>query len=263
MLFPPAPTLLHLLVVNATSAGPNFVHQSCLADNYYGTYGDQSLFMLGPDSHCDPSQLKLGVKQESIFVSVHPHHELLFVKKMEIEGAITDEYTLLDGLEHLLAHATGDDSATPGTQWPLIAGSPAYSLPYYAESSAILTISPHLLPHIGKALPPTQKAYALPRIPFPSRPVPEEARERIKRWAASVEYDDEIALIVEGLSTSELREDVRYLTGEDPESPILSRSSFSEGGRLAAEWILEQIEETGAECELKSFLVGFAPNVVW
>jgi len=55
--------------------------------------------------------------------------------------------------------------------------------------------------------------------------------------------------MVDGLSIAELREDVRYLTGEDPCSQILSRNPFSEGGRLAAEWILEQIEETCAECK--------------
>jgi len=78
-----------------------------------------------------------------------------------------------------------------------------------------------------------------------------------------VEHDPEIALLIGGLSISELGKDIRYLTGENPKSPILSRSSFSKGARLAAEWILEEIEETGAECELKSFLPGFAPNVVW
>jgi len=264
MLLPVAPALLNLLVVTANlDEFGKLVHQSCLADRYYGTHGDQSPFTLDPDFHCDPSELNLRLGRESSLIPVHPHHELLFVKKMEIEGAITDEDTLLGGLERLAAHTTGEAPATLGTQWPLIADAPMYTIPYYTESSAILTISPHLLPHIDKALPLSYKAYAIPRIPVPFRRVPEEARERIRRWTDSVEYDGTIAWIVEGLSVSQLRNDVRYLTGEDPDSPILSRSSFSEGARLAAEWILEQIEETGAECELKLFLVGFAPNVVW
>jgi len=264
MLLPAAPALLNLLVVNATlDRFNNLVHQSCLADRYYGTYGDQSLFMLDPDLRCDPSELKLRLGGESSLIPVHPNHELLFVKKMAIEGAIPDEDTLLGGLERLAAHTTGGAPATLGTQWPLIADAPMYTIPYYTESSAILAISPHLLPHIDEALPISCKAYALPRIPAPFRRVPEEAKERIRRWTDSVEYNGNIAWIVEGLSVSQLHNDVRYLTGEDHNSPILSRSSFSDGARLAAEWIFEQIEETGAECELKPFLVGFAPNVVW
>jgi len=42
----------------------------------------------------------------------------------------------------------------------------------------------------------------------------------------------------------------------------MSRHSFSSGSRVAAEWLKFRFEETGAKCELKSFLLGFAPNVV-
>ena len=219
--------------------------------------------MLDSESHCDFSEFNLGVRWESSQIQVHPHHELLFIKKMEIEDAITDEDTLLGGLELLVSYTADGAPGTLGTQRPFIADVPIYSIPYYTDSSVILTISPHLLSHIDKALPPSYKAYALPKIPIPFRRISDKARERIRHWADSVEYNDEIGWIVDGLSIAELRDDVRYLTGEDSNSPILSRSSFSEGGRLAAEWILEQIEETGAECELKLFLTSFAPNVVW
>ena len=261
MLLPTAPTLLNLLVVNATLDKFNFAHQSCFANNYYGTYGGQSLFMLDLDSRCDLSELKLGLGSRLSPITVHPYHELLFVEKMEVEGTIVDEYSLLDGLERLV---TADRTPTPlGAQQPLNPDAPLYTIPYHTESSAIITISPDLLPHIDKALPPSYKAYAFPNLPIPHRPVPEDAKERIVRWTDSIEHDPEIALITGDISTPELRDDIRYLTGENPESPILSRSSFSDGARLAAEWILEEIEETGAECELKSFLPGFAPNVVW
>ena len=263
MLLPTAPALLNLLIVNTTLDMFNSVHQSCLADRYYGTYDDQSLFILDSESHCDFSELNLDLRWESSLIPVHPHHELLFVKRIEIEDAITDEDTLLGGLERLVYYTADNAPAALGTQRPLIADAPIYSIPYHTDSSAILTISPRLLSHIDKVLPPSYNAYGLPKFPLPFRRISDEARERIRRWTDSVEYDGDIGWIVDGLSIAELREDVRYLTGEDPDSPILSRSSFSEGGRLAAEWILEQIEETGAECELKQFLTGFAPNVVW
>jgi len=257
------PAFFNLLVVNATLDKFNLAHQSCLTDNYYGTYGDQNLFMLGSDSNCDLSELELGTGSRLSPIALHPYHELLFVKKMEIESARSDEYSLLGGLERLVSHTAYDASTASGTQRPLNSGAPAYTITYHTETSTILTISPHLLAHVDKALPPSYKAYALPKIPLPLRPVPEEAKERLLRWTDSVEHDLEIALLVEGLSIREMREDIRYLTGENPKSPILSRSSFSEGARLAAEWILEEIEETGAECELESFFLGFSPNVVW
>lgn len=261
MLPPSAPVLLNLLVINATLETLTSVYQTCLADRYYGTYDDQSIFKIDPTFFYDPSELKLHWQASSILVQ--PHHELLFLKKMEIESVISDSHTLLDGLEHLAAHIADDTPIVSDVQLSFTKNAPVYSIPWHTDYSALLSISPHLLPHIDKALPPSYKAYALPKIPLPFRRVSDAAKRRIRRWTRSVKYDDEISLVVEGLSISQLRKDVRYLTGEDPDSPILSRSSFSEGGRLAAEWILEQIEETGAECELRRFLPGFSPNVIW
>ena len=263
MLLPTAPTLLNLFIINTTSESFGSVHQSCLADRYYGTYGDQSLFMVDPNFHCDLSELKLDLGSAPYSIFVPPHHELLFLKKMDIEDTISDGDTLLDGFDHLAAHIANDAPATPSSQWSLTKHAPVYSIPCHTGHSALLSISPHFLSSIDKALPSSYKAYALPNIPLPFRRVPEEAKGRLRHWTHSVKYDNEISWIVEGFSNSQLRNDVRYLTGEDPDSPILSRSSFSGGGRLAAEWILEQIEETGAECELKRFLPGFAPNVIW
>ena len=257
MLLPIVPTLLNLLIFNVTSDGFSLVHQSCLADQYHGTYGDQNLFMPDSEFHRD-FELNFGLRRKSGLIPVHPH---LFVKRMEIQDAISDEDTLLGGLGRLVSYTT-NDPATLGTQQPLTMDTPIYSIPYTC-SPDILRTSLLLLLHIIKTHPPSCKAYVLPKIPFPFHRVSDEARERIIRWTTSVQYEDDIGQIVDRLSIAELRKDVRYLTGEDPDSPILSRSSFSEGGRLAAEWILEQIEKTGAECELKQFLIGFAPNVVW
>lgn len=263
MLLPSAPALFNLFIVNATLERLSSVRQSCLADRFYGTYDDQSLFMVDSHSHCDPSELKLDLSSESNSIFVHPGHELLFLKKTDIEDPVSSEDTLLGILEHLGAHATTEPPTTPDEQLLLTENAPMYSIPYLKHHSALLSISPHLLPHFSKALPPSYKAYALPKLPLPFRRVPDEVKGRIRHWTHSMEYDDEISWVVGGLSISQLREDVRYLTGEDSNSPILSRNSFSEGGRLAAEWIFEQIEETGAECELKRFLPGFAPNVIW
>ena len=260
MLFPIVPILLNLLIVNATLDRFNLAHQSCPADQHHDTYGDQSLFVLDLESHRDFSELNFDLRRKSGLTSVHPHHEPPSAKRMEIKGAISNEDTLSGRLGRLVSYTT-DDPATFGTQQPLIMDALRYSILYRMCPSTILRTS--LLLHIDKALPPSCKAHVLPKIPLPFRRVSKEARERIRRWTDSVQYDDDIGRIVDGLSIAELREDVRYLTGEDPDSPILSRSSFSEGGRLAAEWILEQIGQAGAECELKQFLIGLSPNVIW
>lgn len=60
-----------------------------------------------------------------------------------------------------------------------------------------------------------------------------------------------------------MQRDIRYLTGEDKTSPIISRHSFTKGAMDAAKWIKDQIELSGATCKLSPFLIGFAPNVIW
>lgn len=77
-----------------------------------------------------------------------------------------------------------------------------------------------------------------------------------------VEYNPKIHKLVNSLSLDDFQEVVRYLSGENPESPIHSRHSFSSGAKLAAQWIADEIEKTGAKCNLHDFLVGFSPNVI-
>jgi len=67
---------------------------------------------------------------------------------------------------------------------------------------------------------------------------------------------------VDSISVPQMINDIRFLTGEDGVSGIMSRHSFAEGSRTAASWLKDRFEDTGATCELQPFLVGFAPNVV-
>jgi len=60
-----------------------------------------------------------------------------------------------------------------------------------------------------------------------------------------------------------MRNDIRYLTGEDENSGIISRHSFTQGAHDAAKWIKDRIQLSGAKCELREFRTGFAPNVIW
>jgi hypothetical protein len=100
-------------------------------------------------------------------------------------------------------------------------------------------------------------------MPYPFPSVPDHAKERVRDILNSLRFNPEVAKIVFNISIPQARNDIRFLTGEDLNSGIQSRHSFSRGSRIAAEWLKVRFEETGAECELQPFLLGFAPNVIW
>jgi hypothetical protein len=81
--------------------------------------------------------------------------------------------------------------------------------------------------------------------------------------SANIRFDPVVSSLVNSISLNQMRDDIRWLTGEDGKSGIISRHSFAEGSRVAATWLKERFEETGANCELKLFISGFAPNVAW
>ena len=131
------------------------------------------------------------------------------------------------------------------------------------EQSALIHMDEEAAQTVDLRLPPFWKSMLLPKYPIPLLPVPSKAIKRVQHLLDGVKYNSEIAHLVDTLSTKQMKKDIEYLTGEDPNSPIVSRHSFSEGIRIAADWIKDRFEETGATCELKPFLTGFGPNVIW
>ncbi|KAI0085531.1 Zn-dependent exopeptidase [Irpex rosettiformis] len=130
------------------------------------------------------------------------------------------------------------------------------------ERSALVRMEQGSAQAVDLRLPPFWKSVLLPQHPMPLVPVPSKAIKRVQRLLDGIKYDAEIGHLVNTLSTGQMKKDIEFLTGEDPNSPIVSRHSFSEGVRIAANWIKERVEETGATCELKPFLTGFGPNVI-
>ncbi|KAG1756937.1 putative aminopeptidase [Suillus occidentalis] len=59
--------------------------------------------------------------------------------------------------------------------------------------------------------------------------------------SANIRFDPVVSSLVNSISLNQMRDDIRWLTGEDGKSGIISRHSFAEGSRL--------------------FISGFAPNV--
>ncbi|KAF9346846.1 hypothetical protein BGX26_001640 [Mortierella sp. AD094] len=84
----------------------------------------------------------------------------------------------------------------------------------------------------------------------------------IERKLQSLKHRKSLQSLVDKVNIDRLRKDIIWLTGEDEESPIQSRFSVHPDVRLAADWIAEQIESTGANCEQRGFLPGFSPNII-
>jgi hypothetical protein len=242
-----------------------FANEGCLSDNYYGTYGDTSLFLLSPDSECFealPAAAPPGFIDSGSLSVLNANHQLMYIHKVPVQDNTDSLAQLTEALDRL--NAPHPDSGASDSQTSFGLGSRGkYSFLHYTGADAIISVPPHLVPHIDKALPRSFKAYVIPTEPLSITPVPDEAIHRVKIWLKNLESDKEIASIVSDISIPQMRNDIRYLTGEDLGSPILSRHSFSEGARIAASWLRDRIENTGARCELRQFLVGFAPNVIW
>lgn len=130
-------------------------------------------------------------------------------------------------------------------------------------SSMLLRVDHSLASSVDTFLPQYWRSMILPRHARPYIPVPEPAVGRVKEILSHVKFDPVVASLVNNISVAQMKSDIRYLTGEDPKSNILSRHSFSDGVRVAAKWLKERFEETGATCRLEPFLAGFGPNVIW
>ena len=121
----------------------------------------------------------------------------------------------------------------------------------------------NLLPNNLQRSLATHMFQPFPASPLPLIPVPPRAKERLREALATIRFNHIVAAIVNGMSVHYLQKDVRYLTGEDPASTLATRHSFSEDAPRAAAWLKAQFEALGAECDLKHFAEGYAPNVIW
>ena len=137
------------------------------------------------------------------------------------------------------------------------------SLIFHSDKAALLSLTHESMATLDTVLPRFWKYTPLPSSPVNYLPVQPPAVERVKRTLTKLKFDPNVARLVNGISMRQMRNDIRFLTGEDGQSGIVSRHSFAEGSRTAARWLKARFEETGATCQLKDFLDGFAPNVVW
>lgn len=131
------------------------------------------------------------------------------------------------------------------------------------SNSALVQMDRVSAASVDMHIPPLWRSMFLPFESFARIPVPTPAVERVQNILDHVKFNPDVAAVVNNISLAQMKNDIRFLTGEDDKSGIVSRHSFSEGSRVAAKWLKERFEQTGAECTLEPFLRGFAPNVIW
>ncbi|KAH8101292.1 hypothetical protein BXZ70DRAFT_935491 [Cristinia sonorae] len=140
---------------------------------------------------------------------------------------------------------------------------PRAEMMFSGTSYSLLAIHPSLRSIYDSLLPSNWRgSLILDAAASRMIPVPSSAVERVLDISTKVKFDPVIAALVNNISVPQMTNDIRFLTGEDGKSGIVSRHSFSSGIVVAAKWAKKRFEETGASCELVPFLTGFGPNVI-
>ncbi|KII84088.1 hypothetical protein PLICRDRAFT_95456 [Plicaturopsis crispa FD-325 SS-3] len=243
------------LLVTPFSPSLFAAEDSCLSKTFYGNYGGQAVFL--PDAVCfdaHSSQFASGS-----VVPLDGAQQLVWVQHKAVEQSLKDNAKDESNLDLLFDRLSAPPAADANQE---VFAPSEYEVLHRTETAALLSVSSAAARTIDTLLPRFWKSTLLPTSPVPFLPVPAPAVDRVKELLQTFKFDPVVASIVNNISVSQMRKDIRWLTGEDGVSGIVSRHSFSEGSRTAAAWLKDQFEETGAACELKPFLIGFAPNVV-
>jgi len=241
---------------------------SCFSGNFFGNYRDgESIVsvLTVPDATC------LG------FWGAHPksaHHSysqapqsgqpLVWLERAAVDNTLELEQQPGSMLENLFLSLQ-----TPNLYTQEVISSSEQEetakldIHYRTPTAALVSVSPEKARIIDTLLPPIWKSRLLPITPVDYVPVPETAVQIVKEILSRLKFDPLVASIVGNISIPQIQNDIRFLTGEDGKSGIISRHSFSTGALTAANWLKDRVEDTGATCRLVPFLVGFAPNVIW
>jgi len=236
---------------------PDIVSNKCLTQSYLGTYGTQSVF-IPPESCVDSFAPTADVPH----VHLHPDAQLVWLEQAVLEQRLMADHPFsLNTLKEYLGLPSDPHESTYGSHGKQQPFGPIQDyILHDTSTSALLALSPERIRELSLVLPYTWRIYVLPSAPI--LPVPEPAIARVRDILANLRFNPLVAKIVSNISVPQIQNDIRFLTGEDGKSGIESRHSFSTGAGVAAKWLKVRFEETGASCELRSFLPGFAPNVI-
>ncbi|RPD60843.1 Zn-dependent exopeptidase [Lentinus tigrinus ALCF2SS1-6] len=231
---------------------------SCLSQYYYGTHGQQNVFITDDDVCLSKAAQHLN---DGSFVQLTDDvQQLVWLQHQAVDDSIKPA-SFVDEFNAFFSRLSTPSQVTDGEQIVFNKQHPAKLL-HRTESSALISVDSETALTLDLHLPRFWKASPLPTSPVPFIPVPSKAVDRVRDILDGLKFDPTVASIVSNISVPQLRSDVRYLTGEHPSSEIISRHSFSKGVLIAADWLKDNFEAHGASCTLKPFLSGFAPNVI-
>ncbi|KAF8270255.1 hypothetical protein EI94DRAFT_1723165 [Lactarius quietus] len=167
------------------------------------------------------------------YLGTYGTQSLVWLEQAALEQRLlTDQSFSLNDLKEHLAFPITYGATSHGNQQPL--GSTEDYILHETSSSVLLALSPVRVRDLSLVLPPTWRIYP--------------AIARVRDILANLRFNPEVAKIVSNISVPQIQNDIRFLTGEDGKSGMRAGT--------------HPFEETGASCELRSFLIGFAPNVI-
>ena len=240
---------------------------SCLSQNFYGYSGTGRHGFYKTTPYClEKVQSFLDAGHIVSLDTADNQTQLVWFERPVVDACLLASYpTSLRADMNTLGEVTlSTNRASVGTQHLMFEPTSALEILYEDTESALARMDRKLAPHVDSFTSGLWRTTILPDTPAQLVPVvPPPAVQRVKDLLSRVRFDPVIASAVNNISVPQMRNDIRFLTGEDAKSPIISRHSFSDGVLVAADWLKDRFEETGAKCALKPFLDGFAPNVIW
>ncbi|KIL70287.1 hypothetical protein M378DRAFT_67848 [Amanita muscaria Koide BX008] len=243
----------------------------CLSANFHGNYRDgrdiRSVFSFSTDQrdqHCFYSLgVSLAERDAYKIETVYEPQQLVWLELQEVDASLKSQNSF-DVKNWITALHDRDSSEFVYADYqtpfqPLTVDQPII---WQSDKAALLSVDQRFASTLDQHLPRFWKSTLLPSSPIVHHAVPTSSVEHIQYILSQIGFDPAVASIVNNMSISQMERDIQFLTGEDSASPLVSRHSFTPGAIVAAEWLKHQFEETGAKCELKAFLAGFAPNVI-
>ncbi|KAF8914234.1 hypothetical protein CPB84DRAFT_1758773 [Gymnopilus junonius] len=259
-------TLSRCLLLVAPFSSNLLSDHSCFSNNFLGNYrdgGEAFSVLTVQDPTCmDFWDSNLDEAHYAPFAMTE--RRLVWIEKAAIDDklqlyALPDEDFIENFLQSLDTPAYDQQEVISSSESIV---SPTYDLHYRSSTAALLSVDADRAITIDISLPPYLKSTLLPSEPVGFVPVPASSIEPVKRLLENLKFDPVVASVVNNISIPQIKNDIRFLTGEDEKSGIISRHSFSDGALTAARWLKERVEDTGAACRLAPFLIGFAPNVI-
>lgn len=231
-----------------TKESPSSALPECLQASYHGSYGRRHVF-LPATAECTNTAFTAGAFSEGSMVSLDDddaHYVWVGPAGVEgWEGGVDAMFAAWDRIEaaseDLLTSATGDsqeyfsnDASIAGQ----VDGVP--KLLNVDEDGMFISVTPRTLPVLDTLLPSGLVPVGVSATPL-GWGVPKHYAENLANITRHLTSNSDLHTVVGTLNATSIRKTVRYLTGEDKDSGIVSRHSFTAGARVAAAWLKREL----------------------